>query len=111
MERSFSESDWKVFRQLRELALERFCQRVLEDIGQVVLDSKKSSHERYLAVFKLIQERDARLANAFNDPKRSAALVQLVVIMKEGLLTEEEFSRFSEECRTSVQLILDLRRE
>lgn len=29
MEREIRESDWKLFRQLRPLALDRFCQRVL----------------------------------------------------------------------------------
>jgi hypothetical protein len=38
------ESDWKVFRKLRELALERFCQRVLEEV-RVLLDKGIGSHE------------------------------------------------------------------
>jgi hypothetical protein len=33
----FPESDWKVFRELREVALDRFCRRVLEEIEPLCL--------------------------------------------------------------------------
>ena len=46
----FPESDWKVFRELRELALERFCERVLDDIEPLRLNTSRNYHERYLAL-------------------------------------------------------------
>jgi hypothetical protein len=45
-----SEADWKVFRRLRPIALERFCERVLSEIGQTASESGKGAHERYLAL-------------------------------------------------------------
>lgn len=33
--RGCSESDWKVFRRLREVALNRFCDQVLDDINDI----------------------------------------------------------------------------
>ena len=107
MERGMIESDWKLFRQLRPLALDRFCQRVLAEVGRLAADTGRSSHERYLAVFKLLQRRDEELADAFNNPRRSTALAQLARIRAEGLLTEEEFAGFSPEIRASVQISLD----
>ena len=108
MEGGFRESDWKVFRQLQPLALERFCQRALDDVGRYAAEADKSAYERYLAVYRLIQERDERLADAFNNPRRSTALIQLARIRAEGLLTDEEFARFSDGARASVQTFLDL---
>jgi hypothetical protein len=108
MERGFSESDWKLFRQLQPLALDRFCQRVLAEVARLAADTGRSSHERYLALFKLLQRQDEKLADAFNNPRRSTALAQLARIRAEGLLTEEEFARFSAEGRASVQLFLDM---
>ena len=102
MHRTFPEPDWKVFRQLRQLALDRFCQRVLDEVAQLGADASKSSHERYLAVHRLLQARDERLAYAFNNPRRSAAYLQLATIRAEGLLTEDEFTRFSDETRALV---------
>ena len=60
-----NEPDWQVFRRLQPIALERFCARVLAEIGRIAADDRKNSHERYLAIYKLIHERDEQLADAF----------------------------------------------
>ncbi len=106
MSRAIHESDWKVLRQLEPIALERFCQQVLSEISRFASDTNKTSHERYLAVFKLIEMRDRELANAFNNLRRSTALQQLACIQSHELLTEEEMSRFSAETRAAVQSLL-----
>jgi hypothetical protein len=106
MVHAISESDWKVFRQLQPIALERFCQRVLSEVGRLASDISKNSHEQYLAVFKLIERRDRELADAFNDLRRSTALEQLACIQSHELLTDEEFTRFSSQTRDAVQFLL-----
>ena len=45
---TISEKDWRVFRKLREVALERFCTRVLDDAGRIAAERTKSAHARYL---------------------------------------------------------------
>jgi hypothetical protein len=109
MMRNISEVDWKLFRQLHPIALERFCQRVLSEVGSLASSPDKSSHQRYLAVFQLIQRRDRELADAFNDLRRSTALRQLACIQSQELLTDEEFARFSPETIEAVQLFRGLR--
>lgn len=108
MDRGIPESDWKLFRQLQPLALDRFCQNVLAELTRLAANAKKSNHDRYLAVFKLLQRRDEELADAFNDPRRSTALVQLARIQFQKLLMEEEFARFSPETRASVTGLLEI---
>jgi hypothetical protein len=97
-----TESEWKLFRQFREVALDRFCQRVLSEIAGVSSDAEKSNHERYLAVYRLIEQRGKELADAFNDLRRSTALRQLACLRSLELLTDEEFARFGPETRDSV---------
>jgi hypothetical protein len=104
MAREIPESDWKLFRQLHPIALERFCERVLADIGQLASETGKRAHERYLAIYQLVRRRDKELADAFNDKRRSTARLQLVIICRHGLLTEEELARFSAETRAAVQI-------
>ena len=110
MSRVISEPDWKLFRRLQPLALERFCQWVLSEIERVASYGKKSSHERYLAVFKLIERRDKELADAFDDMRRSTALRQLACLRSRGLVTDEEFAGFSPETRGAVDLFLGTKR-
>ncbi|MGC2260374.1 MAG: hypothetical protein WA369_18735 [Candidatus Acidiferrales bacterium] len=103
---TIAEADWKVLRRLHTLALERFCERVLVEIDRVMHIRAQNAHQRYLGIFKIIEQRDRDMAIIFNDPKRSNALTMLARIRSEGLLTEDEFSSLSPETRSAIQLLL-----
>jgi hypothetical protein len=111
MPRDIKESDWKVFRRLHGIALERFSQRVLEEVRLATAECKDGYHDCYLKVYELIRKRDKAMARAFNDPKRSTAFILLVNIIEEGLLTDDELSQFSPEAREAIEVIERLRRE
>ncbi len=104
------ESDWKVFRKLHGIALERFCQRVLEDVRRAADECEDGYHECYLKVYALIRNRDKTIAGAFNDPRRSQAFVLLANIIEEGLLTDAELNQFSPEARERIEMIETMRR-
>ena len=105
MSRGFPESDWRILRKLREVALERFCERVICELREMTADVPPSYHQRYLDVFKLIDKRDDELASAFNNPRRSAAFLQLGLIRAYGLITDDEMARFSPETRAAVEVL------
>ena len=100
------ERDWRVFRDLREIALERFCERVLREISDVTTTSGKTWHERYGIVFGLLEREDAELARAFNGSSRSRAMFQLAAIHFHGLLTAEELDRFTPETRERLEVLV-----
>ena len=110
MTRQIQESDWKIFRRLHQVALERFCRQVIEEIHQVTSDCKDDYHERYLEVFNLIMDRNKKMARAFDDMKRSNAFFLLANIKGSQLLTDEEFREFSPETQEAVELILGVRK-
>ena len=107
--RTIAEADWKALRRIHPLALERYCERVLAEIERVTHDSTQSTHQRYLEIFKIIEQRDREMSSIFNDPKRSNALTMLARFRAAGMLTEEEFSRLSPETRSAVELLLGAR--
>jgi hypothetical protein len=109
MQHAIQEADWKLLRTVHPLALERYCDRVLREVEQVVQDSSKGTHERYQGLFELVQTRDREIARLFNDPRRSTALMMLAGLHAEGLLTKEEFSRLSPDTRNAVATRLDAR--
>ena len=45
---SILESDWKKFKELRKIALDRFCQGVLADAKTIAQHDALSAHARYL---------------------------------------------------------------
>ena len=103
------ESDWKVFRKLHNVALERFCERLLEQVRRTV-DGEGSYHERYLKLSKLLHRRTKAMAAAFDDVRRSRAMILLSNIIDEGLLTDEELNEFSLELREHIEAIIKIRR-
>ena len=64
-----------------------------------------SAHERYLKIYKLIEERDEQIENAFADYRRSTANLQLGIMRRMKLLTDEELALFSEQTRVRVEAI------
>ncbi len=99
MSREIRESDWKLFRELHPVALARFCEGVLGEITRLAADATKTPHDRYCEIYQLVRKRDKWLADAFDDKRRSTALLQMAIIHARGLLTEEEVARFSPEAR------------
>jgi hypothetical protein len=65
-----------------------------------------SAYERYMAIYRLFDERDKEVARLFNDLRRSTALWQIAALKWRGLLPEEEFARFSQETQSLVAALL-----
>lgn len=105
-----NESDWKLFRRLHQVALERCCERVLAEVRSAAADTGDSYHDRYLKVFDLIRDRDKTIGATFNDLRRSKALILLANIKHEGLLTAAELAQFSPETRQAIEDIEYIRR-
>lgn len=100
---TIAESDWKVFKKLRALALERFSQRVLDECQAVCRKERVTAHDRYGELYGLIHERNKEMALAFDDFRRSTATLYLRLMVRYDLLTKEELSQFS----SAVQCMLD----
>lgn len=105
MSNDLPESDWKAFRKLREVALERCCERILAEVSRITSDAKRTSHARYLAVYELIQERDDQIARAFNNPRRSVAVVQLATMMSLDLISQEELQSLTPRTQSVVEAL------
>ena len=106
--RDIQESDWKTFKGLRRVALERFCEQVLGEIAGISSDVTKTKHERYLAIYRLVRERDKEIAQIFDYLRRSTAVRQICAFRAHGLLTTQELRQFSPELVKFVEDILKI---
>lgn len=102
------ESDWRHFKDIHAKVLERYCCRILEEVAAVTRSTDSTAHDRYLKLYKLIEERDKQIAGAFNDFRRSTAVMQLGIMRRMKLLTDEELGCFSEQTQRSVEGIASL---
>jgi hypothetical protein len=98
------ESDWKKFTKLKKVALERFCDAVLDEARALCDKENMTAHERYLELYEAIQNRDKEIVRAFDGHSRSRADFQLRHMYVLGLLTEDEVSQFSENTRKFVTM-------
>lgn len=100
---TIAESDWRRFKKLREVALDRFCRQVLDECQVICRKDSSTAHERYGELFGLLQDRNREMARAFDDLRRSTATHCLIVMHQLGLLTEQELSEFSSDVQRAVR--------
>ncbi len=97
------ESDWKRFRKLYDLALERFCQRVIESLDRLSRDDSRSHYERYTEINSWLRHQNKQFNELFSDYSRSAMLFQLMAFVGQGLVELDELEGFSQHVRETVE--------
>ena len=85
-----SESDWKKFKKIRLLALDRYCTAILQEAKALCDTTDSSAHERYLDLYALIQKRNQAMKMPFDGLSRNSAPLQLKYMVDLGLLTSKE---------------------
>ncbi|MHC8301314.1 hypothetical protein [Pseudomonas sp. ZS1P83] len=93
---SIIESDWKKFKELHKLALDRFCLGVLADAKTIAQHDALSAHARYGMIYRLMRDRDKDIVQTFDPYSRSSAPIALRWMVKHDLLTDAELSVLSE---------------
>lgn len=101
---SIPERDWRQLRQIKEKALDRYCQATLEHIREIS-DSAGAigNHKAYLEIYSYIADRDELLSILFDDWRRSNARLMIMGWATHGLMTETEFAEFSDEMQALVK--------
>ena len=98
-----SESDWKKFKMIKEAALERFCGTVLNDVSEGLNNKKNpTNHGKYLYLYRLIENYDKQIALLFNNHSRSKAMIQLMMLRREGLVQDEDVENLSAELKAQT---------
>ena len=97
------ESDWKKFKKIKELALERFCAAALSDFEEAIRKDDVSNHARYLCLYKLVEDADKRLGMLFDGHSGSKAPLQLALIRSAGLVEDHELEGMSDELLKSTE--------
>lgn len=94
-----TESDWKVFKQIKEKAIELFCQMALTEFRECIDDESTHIHSRYLLNYKLVLNWDEKMGLLFDGHSRSKAKMQLLAIRGEGLADRELILALTDEFR------------
>lgn len=93
---TISEADWKRFKKIRQVALDRYCTAILEEADGLCNADDSSAHDRYLDLYSLIQKRNKAMKMPFDGLSRSSALLKLKIMIDMGLLSDEEIQSFDQ---------------
>jgi hypothetical protein len=96
------ESDWKIFKSIKQEALDAFCNERLQEYEAIINDGSRTAHERYLDLFDLSRTRDKEMALLFDGHSRSKAFLQLLAIRRWGLANRTLVDKLSEDLRTAT---------
>ena len=99
---AISENDWKKFKELRKIALERFHLGVLSDVKLVSDNEVLSPVNRYRTLCRLVMGRDKDIIRIFDSFSRSGALSSLAMMVAYDLLTDTELAILSEDARDAI---------
>lgn len=91
------ESDWKIFKEIKEKARNKFCENALAEFREAMDNDSEHIHNRYLLNYKLVENRDKQMSLLFDDLRRSKAWLQLIAIRGEGLADERLVAKLSDE--------------
>ncbi len=100
-----SESDWKLLKELKPLVLDRLCAHILQKVAEQCDPGPETNHQRFLKARSLIENVNVEIAKAFDDMPRETALSRLKSLFSQGLISDEELSRFSAETISEVRRI------
>lgn len=91
------ESDWKVFKQIKEKAIQLFCNNALSEYEEIIKSKSDNSQEAYTYLYRLVINRDKQMALLFDEHSRSKATLQLLAIRGENLADEDLLKKLSDE--------------
>lgn len=93
-----TETDWKVFKKIKQKAVDMFCQQALQDFQHIINDESATYHERYGKLYQQVKSRDKKMAQLFDQGhSRSKAPLQLLGIRSAGLADEELLEQLSDQ--------------
>jgi hypothetical protein len=99
------ERDWKRWRELQKIALERYCMKILNGLTKFK-SGKDTAHDRYLKLWKFLHKHDRIIGTVFNNPRRSTAYIQMHSALTEGIITRDELKEMSEQTQERIEIWL-----
>ena len=111
MENSIPERDWKYLRRIKPELLSILCRRINLSAAKILRAKEESEHDKYIKLYKHIEESDCIIADCFNDWRRSNIRLKLHFLIHHRLLTDEQIENLSQERKFSAKprLLTDIK--
>ncbi len=92
-----NESDWKLFCKIKQVAIEKYCEQQLADIGDILSGDIASSSERLHMIAQFTKSAEKQISSIFDGHSRSSAPFQLMLMRREKLVDVDLLSQLSDD--------------
>ncbi|NIY91117.1 hypothetical protein [Vibrio diazotrophicus] len=92
-----NESDWKVFCKIKQIAIEKYSEKQLISISDILSGDIISSSERLHMIAQLTKSAEKQIASIFDSHSRNSAPLQLMLMRREKLVEPDLLSLLSDE--------------
>lgn len=89
-------------------ALNFACDRIFKKIDGISSRRAGEEHKAYLKLWRLLKKEDREISIMFDDLKRSNAIYKLAAWKRNGVISDESFSMFSDETRKIVDALIKI---
>lgn len=100
-----SKSQKKLARELIDTALQRECDRFLEETKTFIANraqGNKKPHEAYLKLYKSVEAFDERIEKTYDDLRGSKYFMIIIGLVLDKVLTPDDVNRFDEELKAKL---------
>jgi len=102
MSQTISEKDWKYLRSIKDDLLDALCLKINEKAVKIVRAENMSDYDKYLALFKHVNDSDKLVADCFDDWRRSNLWFKLPLLQRHKILNDEHLANLSAESRELI---------
>jgi len=106
MIREISEKDWKLFREKLPIWQETYMNKLNQEYVEILISSDNPSN-KFWELEKRINK-DKHKTGVVCDMRRSKMVENIISLITEGVISIDEISKFSDNLRATVQLMLEL---
>ena len=93
------EIDRKYLRSVQSELLSALCERINQKAAKILVAPEMSELDKFKALYQYIVDSDALVAQCFDDWRRSNLRLKVVMLHRNGLLTEEHLAHLSAETK------------
>jgi len=102
---SIPEADWKYLRKIQPEMLSSLCARINRQARALLESQAESEHEKYRKLCQHVKDSGRILADCFDDWRRSNIWLKILVLRKEGLLTDEHLIHMSDKVKDLLEKV------
>jgi len=105
MNLNIPERDWKQLRKFKPDMLNALCERINRKAEKLINSNDKNEHEKYIALYRYINNANETVALCFDDWRRSNIRIRISALLSENLLTDEHVQELSDETKRTIDFL------